>query len=310
MVIITQNTEAALIQKLKSHWEAFPHHRCLQLKLSQIQEHVGATISENTMKEWYNVIYNSFREAMDDKSSEFYICCDRDIFIITRTLTQKRVHTILSNLAQKLTPALSSPALASLFEIGVDWSRLRQICTKKIEAIEILRAKSLQKKKEDLEAVSKEEALKALNKDLIKSLPQRRKSREEPLVMVVEDDPFSQKMVANALKGKYTVSMSDDGAGALMSYVRNAPDVLFLDIGLPDINGHEVLKKLFKIDPDAYVVMFSGNGDRDNVLKAIQLGAKGFVGKPFTKDKLIEYIEKSPFMPQKQNSNSYKTRIM
>ena len=45
--------------------------------------------------------------------------------------------------------------------------------------------------------------------------------------------------------------------------------------------------------------MFSGNGDRDNVLKAIELGAKGFVGKPFTKDKLFQYIEKSPFIQEK-----------
>jgi FixJ family two-component response regulator len=47
--------------------------------------------------------------------------------------------------------------------------------------------------------------------------------------------------------------------------------------------------------------MFSGNGDRDNIIKAMQLGAKGFVGKPFTKDKLIAYIEKSPFIIAKNN---------
>ena len=86
-----------------------------------------------------------------------------------------------------------------------------------------------------------------------------------------------------------------------MNYVNKAPDVLFLDIGLPDINGHDVLERLFKLDPQAYVVMFSGNGDRENVLKAVELGAKGFVGKPFTQEKLIQYIEKSPFIQEKLN---------
>ena len=85
-----------------------------------------------------------------------------------------------------------------------------------------------------------------------------------------------------------------------MSYVNKAPDVLFLDIGLPDINGHEVLEKLFKLDPDAYVVMFSGNGDKENIMKAVELGAKGFVGKPFSQEKLLQYIQKSPFIQEKQ----------
>ena len=94
--------------------------------------------------------------------------------------------------------------------------------------------------------------------------------------------------------------MTGDGQGALMGYVNKAPDVLFLDIGLPDIDGHAVLEKIFKLDPDAYVVMFSGNKDRDNVMKAVELGAKGFVGKPFTSEKLLQYIQKSPFIQAKQ----------
>ena len=89
-----------------------------------------------------------------------------------------------------------------------------------------------------------------------------------------------------------------------MIYVNKAPAVRFLDIGLPDIDGHTVLKKVFEIDPDAYVVMFSGNGDKENVMKAVKTGAKGFVGKPFTKDKLYQYIDKSPFVQTKQKETA------
>jgi len=304
MKVIRENAEERLFAELKGCWETLPNYRCLHLKLSQIPNDKNVD-----MEDWFDFFFKSFREAMDDQSGQFYLCSDTDVFVLARDLTQKRVDEVLAHLSPKLTPALLSPGLASLFEIGVDWPRLRQICKKKIEAIALKNALSNQEKKEKLEQVSKKEALKAINQDLIKSLGERRYKREEAVIMVVEDDPFSQKMVGNALKN-YTVSMSDDGAGALMSYVRNAPDVLFLDIGLPDINGHEVLERLFKIDPHAYVVMFSGNGDRDNVLKAMQLGAKGFVGKPFTKDKLIEYIEKSPFIqakqtPKKERINEY-----
>lgn len=299
MFVVAEKTEETLLQDLKNCWETLPQHRCLHLKLSQIED-----LEDANIQRWLDVILHVFRQAVDDQSAKFYICGDHDVFILTRILTHKRVEELLSHLAPKLTPALLSPGLASLFEIGVDWQRLRTICEKKIEAIELAKAKQLENKKEALDKVSKTQALKAMNKEMIESLAARRAKREQPEIMVVEDDPFSQKMVGNALKNKYAVTVTGDGAGALMSYVRNAPDVLFLDIGLPDIDGHEVLKRLFQIDPDAYVIMFSGNGDKENVMKAINLGAKGFVGKPFTQDKLLQYIEKSPFIQAKQKKET------
>jgi CheY-like chemotaxis protein len=296
MLVIAENAEIKLMQDLKNCWETLPKHRCLHLQLSRLPSD-----QDTNIKIWLEVILKAFRNAVDEQDATFYICRNRDLFILTRTLTHKRVEEVLSNLAPKLASALLSPGLASLFEIRVDWPKLRQICTKKLEAIALEDAQKNNKKREELEQVNKTDVLKSINPTLIKSLSERRAAREEPVIMVVEDDPFSQKMIGNALKHNYDLTMADDGAGALMSYITNAPDVLFLDIGLPDINGHEVLERLFKMDPDAYVVMFSGNGDRDNIIKAMQLGAKGFVGKPFTKDKLIAYIEKSPFIIAKNN---------
>ena len=292
MLVIVKNTEKALLQEFKNCWENFPTHRCLHLKFSQLQER---------SQEWFSDVSEAAKSFLDDQSAQLYLCSDQDIFIVTRTITKKRANEFLAHLSHKLTPA-SLRGLAALFEIGVDWPKLRTLCTKKIENIALLKARAEQKKqeKEALVKVSQSETLQTIDATLIQSVGTRRSQREEPLIMVVEDDPFSQRLVGNALKNKYAVSMSDDGQGAIMSYVTKAPDVLFLDIGLPDINGHDVLERLFKIDPNAYIVMFSGNGDKENVMKAITLGAKGFVGKPFTQEKLIQYIEKSPFIQQKQ----------
>ncbi len=304
MKVIKEKTEERLLQTLRNFWEEFPTHRCLHLKLSQIQDPSGNVVPENTVKEWLDVIFITFSEVVDDKSSKLYVCHDRDVFILTRTLTHKRVEELLAHLSPKLTPALSSPGLATLFEIGVDWPKLRTLCEKKIETLEILNSQRQIEWKEKTSKISREEMLKTLDKDLISSLAMRREQRETPEIMIVEDDLFSQKLIGNALKSKYKLSMSSDGAGALMSYVNKAPDVLFLDIGLPDMNGHEVLERIFKLDPDAYVVMFSGNGDKENVMKAVDLGAKGFVGKPFTQERLLQYIEKSPFIQEKQKKES------
>lgn len=294
MLVITKNAEKPLLQELKKLWENSPTHRCLYLKFSQL---------EKDKEEWFDDVLAALRGFLDDKSVQLYLCHDNDVFVLTRTMTQKRVDDFSDRLFPILAPA-SLQGLAVLFEIGIDWPKLRTLCERKLENIRFqeIRKQELEKKKEEtLQLRRQEETLETLSKDLIESLPKRREQRDAPEIMIVEDDLFSQKLVGNALKDKYLISMSSDGHGALMNYVNKAPDVLFLDIGLPDIDGHEVLEKLFKLDPDAYVVMFSGNGDRKNVMKAVELGARGFVGKPFTQEKLLQYIQKSPFIQEKRN---------
>ncbi|MGH1398210.1 MAG: response regulator [Alphaproteobacteria bacterium] len=306
MLVITQKAETTFLETLKECWENFPTHRCLHLRISQIEQDTQACCDKTL---------EALRGFLEDHSAQIYVCHDNDIFVLTRYITRRHVDDFLAFLTPKLKPALSEKTpfgLAYLFEIGVDWPKLRTICKRKIESIQIGidRQKRLKEKKEKIVAENRNEALGKIDLDLISSLAMRRDQRTQPEIMVVEDDPFSQKLVANALKKQYSLSMTDDGQGAIMNYVHKAPDVLFLDIGLPDMNGHEVLKKLFQIDPGAYIIMFSGNGDKENVMKAIELGAKGFVGKPFTQEKLLQYIQKSPFIQEKQKKEtSHVTRV-
>lgn len=296
MLVIVKNTENALLQELKACWENFPTHRCLYLKLSALQE--GS-------QEWFSEVSEAAKSFLDDKTAQLYLCQDQDIFIVTRTITQKRANEFLAHLSHKLTPA-SLQGLAALFEIGVDWPKLQAVCKKKIEEIQMkIVFEKRKKQEEEARAMDfKNQTVNRIDQDLINTLFARRSIREEPLVMIVEDDLFSQRLVANVLQSRFELTMAEDGQGAIMGYVKHAPDVLFLDIGLPDIDGHAVLEKLFQIDPQAYVVMFSGNGDKENVMKAITLGAKGFVGKPFSEDKLLQYIHKSPFIQARQPKES------
>ncbi len=289
MKILEQNVEEVLIQDLKYLWEHASASRCIYLRFSQL---------ETPREEWFPIITETLKTYFADDIQTIYMCHDKDLFLTTNTLTQKNLDLLLTHLKPKLSPA-SLQGLAAIFELKVDWPKLRTVCEKKIEALSILKARQNQIKRQKLNSVSREQALGGLDADLISSLAMRREMRAETVVMVVEDDPFTQKLIQNTFKGKYELTMTGDGQGAIMNYVNKAPDILFLDIGLPDIDGHAVLKKLFEIDPEAYIVMFSGNGDKENVLKAIELGAKGFVGKPFTKDKIFEYVQKSPYVQSK-----------
>lgn len=290
MLIIEKNTEAQLIQDLKTLWESAPAHRCVHLRFSQVQF---------DRKDWFSIVVEEVRAYFSDDVDALYRCYDNDIFMTSKTFTSKQLDLLLTHLKHKVSPA-SLQGLAALYEMKVDWQKLRTICEKKMVDLEILKNKQQQKKKEHVSSVSLEQALKTLDQDLISSLAMRRETRDKIVIMAVEDDIFTQKLIKNTLGEKYDLSITGDGQGAIMSYVSKAPDVLFLDIGLPDIDGLSVLEQIFKIDSSAYVIMFSGNGDKDNVMKAVELGAKGFVGKPFTKDKLFQYIEKSPFVQKKK----------
>ena len=127
-----------------------------------------------------------------------------------------------------------------------------------------------------------------------KEIAALRSARGEPLVMMIEDDPFSRRLVSNVLQKEYKLAALENADGAVSAYSELAPDLLFLDINLPDVNGHELLEKIVAVDPNAYVVMLSGNADKGNIMQAMSRGAKGFVAKPFSRDKLFQYIERCP----------------
>ncbi len=295
MKVYKKDTEAQLYKDLKTHWEQFPANRCLQLKFSQI---------ELDQEDWFEILIAKLQTILDLSACQIYLCHDNDVFILSRHLTGKAAKQILSSLTPQLIAPASLKGLAPLFEIGVDWPKLRTLCEKKMEHIRLLESQKNRKEKKALKTATTEETLSMVDQSLVKSLSHRRAQRDEIEILIVEDDPFSQKLVTSALRKKYSVSATDDGQGAILTYLSKAPDVVFLDIGLPDMSGHDVLEKIFDLDPEAYIVMFSGNGDRENVMKAVELGAKGFVGKPFTQEKMIQYISKSPFIQTKQTQET------
>lgn len=114
---------------------------------------------------------------------------------------------------------------------------------------------------------------------------------ELPKVLLVEDDPVTRWMVRNALKNECHLSTADTGNKAFAVYNSFQPDLVFLDIGLPDKSGYEVLEWITRNDPGARVVMFSGQDDLDNITNALDEGACGFIAKPFLKENLLHYIQ-------------------
>jgi DNA-binding NtrC family response regulator len=135
--------------------------------------------------------------------------------------------------------------------------------------------------------------------DVFTEAKKRRRGRQPAYVMVVEDDPLTRRIVSHAFKENYAIISAQNAQEAVADYLLHAPDVVFLDIGLPDASGFEVLDLIMSCDPDAYVVMFSSNHYAENVNKAMKAGASGFVAKPFRKENLSGYILGSAFHHRK-----------
>lgn len=144
----------------------------------------------------------------------------------------------------------------------------------------------------------KMEAYKALASiDAVESLPLRRQKREEPLMLVVEDDRFSSSYIASLLKD-YEVIVARTGEEAILKYIEEAPDVVFLDVHLPGLNGHQVLQAINSMDSDAFVVMLSADTVQSNILAASRYGAISYLKKPFSRDRVLNTLRLSPLLQE------------
>ena len=130
----------------------------------------------------------------------------------------------------------------------------------------------------------------------ISSISARRSRREHPLVLVVEDDRFTSSYAASILSKDYDVVLAKTGEEGIASYIEHAPDIIFIDIHLPGINGHQTLQAIKNIDVKAFAVMLSVDTVKENIVGAARSGARNFIKKPFSKERLIEAVKTSPYI--------------
>jgi two-component system chemotaxis response regulator CheY len=114
-------------------------------------------------------------------------------------------------------------------------------------------------------------------------------------VLVVDDAAFMRKMVSDALTkgGHEVVGEAGNGVEAIARFQELKPDLMTLDITMPEKDGLTALAEIVAADPSARVVMCSALGQESKVLEAIKLGAKDFVVKPFQADRVLSAIEKA-----------------
>ena len=113
--------------------------------------------------------------------------------------------------------------------------------------------------------------------------------------MIVDDAAFMRMMIKDILvkNGYEVVAEASDGQDAVEKYRETRPDLVTMDVTMPEMDGITSLKKIRETDPQAKVIMCSAMGQQAMVIDAIQAGAKDFIVKPFQNDRVIEAIKKT-----------------
>lgn len=113
-------------------------------------------------------------------------------------------------------------------------------------------------------------------------------------VLIVDDAAFMRMMIKDILtKNGYNIAgEAENGVKAIEKYSEVKPDLVLMDITMPEMDGIEALKKIKQADPGASVIMCSAMGQQAMVIESIQAGAKDFIVKPFQADRVIEAVQK------------------
>jgi two-component system chemotaxis response regulator CheY len=112
-------------------------------------------------------------------------------------------------------------------------------------------------------------------------------------VMIVDDSLFMRKILRGIVTEKGYIVAAEAGSGieAMRNLHASHPDIILLDIILPDSNGLDLLESIIESCPDSKVVVCSSIGQPEVIRKALDLGAKAFIQKPFTPENVAEVLE-------------------
>ena len=113
-------------------------------------------------------------------------------------------------------------------------------------------------------------------------------------ILICDDAAFMRMMIKDILSknGYNVIGEAENGAKAVEKYNELKPDLVLMDITMPEMDGIQALKKIKEGDAAATVIMCSAMGQQAMVIESIQSGAKDFIVKPFQADRVLEAVKK------------------
>ncbi|NLC68473.1 MAG: response regulator [Clostridiaceae bacterium] len=113
-------------------------------------------------------------------------------------------------------------------------------------------------------------------------------------ILIVDDAAFMRMMIKDILtrNGYHIIGEAENGARAIEKYKEMQPDLVIMDITMPEVDGIQAVKDIKKMDADAKIIMCSAMGQQAMVIESIQAGAKDFIVKPFQADRVVDAVRR------------------
>jgi two-component system chemotaxis response regulator CheY len=279
--IITENAAAALLALIEPNQRQNKLIGAVHIAFSEI----GLQTSEIEL-------IPLIRPCVDGKQAGLYFLDNGDIVVTWHGAQKAVLEKLLGTLKSAFAKDKDLPH--HYYDIQVHGEDLRLMLKQKTQPT----VKAIEKSAEGvtpLLATPPGNPLLAISENDIaqfRALNPGRKARLRPEILIVEDQVFSRKILLAALGDHYKVYEAPNAEEALRLYLRLAPDIVFLDIELPGMDGHQLALLLHKLDPQSYVVMVTGNNQLDDVQRARDNAARGFIVKPYNKQKIFDAVQK------------------
>lgn len=117
---------------------------------------------------------------------------------------------------------------------------------------------------------------------------------EDAKILIADDSILARKQLKDMIStlGTPTFIEAKDGQGAIDQYKQNKPDIVFLDIVMPNKDGNIAIEEIIDYDPDAIIVIASSAGTQSELKRAIESGAKEFIQKPLDQQQVINTVNR------------------
>jgi DNA-binding response OmpR family regulator len=123
-------------------------------------------------------------------------------------------------------------------------------------------------------------------------MPHQKPVRQQLRILVVEDHDLLRRLFSEAFRDLHIVYTAGDAREGWKLYLDKTPEVVFLDIALPDASGHKLARQIKQRNPASYVIMATVSDCAEDKHEAARNNADGFIVKPFDKNKITGYIDR------------------
>jgi two-component system chemotaxis response regulator CheY len=237
------------------------------------------------------------KDILHDQEGEIYFCADGDVAICWRgrvkETRQMLIKAFLTNYGTKL-ESYNPEKLYHLFDIEAHGEELRILFRNKLHNQHEQEKKMILSSLHD-KAIefSGQVQLEFSDKQYmnLQRIITTRASRRLPEILVVEDQDFSRRLLQGLIEKEYVCYGAENAKVAMALYAERAPDITFLDIELPDIDGHTLATLFKRDDPKSCIVMVTGNNYAKDVEAAKANKVQGFIVKPYTRQKIMSAID-------------------